>query len=156
MDIDSTNPDLNVIYDNDTIIAKFKPHHDKEENMGLMPVMSLRLLQDRMEAKSKMKEFKNDSTLLAYYTSKSNALKVLANSIYGESGYPYSPIYERLVALSVTTYAKELLKKVVSYLESLKCKVIYGDTDSVFYTIPEDNFADADKEYLINKDKKKY
>src|SRR5438105_2241266 len=51
VDIDLTDPDLNIIYNNETIIAKFKPHHNKEENIGLMPVMSLRLLQDRTEAK---------------------------------------------------------------------------------------------------------
>jgi DNA polymerase elongation subunit (family B) len=103
-----------------------------------------------------IKESKSDSVMLAYYTSKSNALKVIANSIYGETGYVFSPLYELLVSSSVTAYARELLKRVVSYLESLDCKVIYGDTDSVFYTIPADNFTEFDNEFLMQKNKKIY
>ena len=88
--------DSNIIIDDDgSVIARFKKHHGDKSKMGLMPLMSLSLLEDRKEAKRNMKEFKDDKVNLAYYTSQSNALKILANSIYGETGYVFSPLYDK-------------------------------------------------------------
>ena len=99
--------DSNIIIDDDgSVIARFKKHHGDKSKIGLMPLMSLSLLEDRKEAKRNMKEFKDDKVNLAYYTSQSNALKILANSIYGETGYIFSPLYDKEVASSVTAYPR--------------------------------------------------
>ncbi|RIB09469.1 hypothetical protein C2G38_2208844 [Gigaspora rosea] len=61
----------------------------QEQQIGLMPLMCKELLRQRDIAKGKMKEYKEDPVLM-YWTSLSNALKLVANSIYEATGFIYS------------------------------------------------------------------
>ncbi|CAG8807049.1 28067_t:CDS:1, partial [Dentiscutata erythropus] len=81
----------------------------------------------------------------------SNALKISANSVYGETGYLFSPFYRKTIASSVTAFSRETIKKVITFLESKQCNIIYGDTDSVFFTIPETHFSEIDSLYSYDK-----
>ena len=142
---------VNTIFDNDQIITQFKSHHNHESEMGLMPLICKKLLEARAEAKKSMKIYVNDPIKLPYFTSKSNALKLLANSIYGETGYLYSPFYRKTIASSVTAFSRETIKKVITFLESKHCNIIYGDTDLVFFTIPETHFSKINSLYSHDK-----
>jgi DNA polymerase elongation subunit (family B) len=154
VDLDSQEPNLNVVVDNEKVYGKFLPVSSKE---GLMPKMCTKLLSERTEAKKMMKQYKYDKVLLQHYTSKSNAVKVTANSIYGETGYVFSPLYNKYISPSVTAYARHLLKQVIEFAKQKGCNIIYGDTDSFFYTIPESEFIYIDKKYKVKNSKiKKY
>ncbi|CAG8667555.1 2447_t:CDS:2, partial [Dentiscutata heterogama] len=71
----SSDLSLNTIFDNNQIIMKFKPYYDQEEKMVLMLLMYKKLLEEHAKAKRLIKEYKNNPVKLAYFLSKSNALK---------------------------------------------------------------------------------
>jgi DNA polymerase elongation subunit (family B) len=61
------------------------------------------------------------------------AYKVTANSLYGQVGAKTSPIYMQELAASTTATGRNLVMKLKNFAEeNYDCKVIYGDTDSVF------------------------
>ncbi|CAG8804895.1 5111_t:CDS:1, partial [Racocetra fulgida] len=84
VNIDSQEENLNVIIDNRIVYSKFRQHNNEETKMGLMPLMSKMLLVDRAIAKKNIKKAKNKQEY-SYYNSLQNALKTIANSIYGET-----------------------------------------------------------------------
>lgn len=94
--------------------------------------------------------------LAAKIDSKQKALKVLANTFYGESGNNLSPMYELLVAASITCAGQANIKKVARYVEDKGYRINYGDTDSLYLSCPDRYFEECDKEYynklaLLNK-----
>ncbi|CAG8604147.1 1888_t:CDS:1, partial [Dentiscutata heterogama] len=147
----SSDPLLNTIFDNNQIIMKFKPHYNQEEKIELILLICKKLLTKRAKAKRLIKKHKNNPVELAYFSSKSNVLKVLANSTYGETGYLYSSFYRKTIVSSVTAFSCEILKKVISFLELQQCCIIYDDTDSVFFMIPKQYFFKIGQSYSQNK-----
>ncbi|CAG8782146.1 15489_t:CDS:2, partial [Racocetra fulgida] len=116
VNIDSQEENLNVIIDNGIVYGKFRQHNNKKTKMGLMPLISKMLLVDWAIAKKNMKKAKNKQKY-SYYNSLQNALKTIANSIYGETGYRYSPFYLKYVSSSVTGFARSNLKRIIQYAE---------------------------------------
>ncbi len=78
---------------------------------------------------------------------KQKAIKVLANTFYGESGNFKSSIYELLVAAGITTAGQQNIKKVAVFVTSKGFSVKYGDTDSLYITCPDAVYAAVDREY---------
>jgi DNA polymerase I len=112
-------------------IAKFK---DKSEMVGIIPVILQDLYDRRFIYKKAMKSTtdKREKSLLNL---KQYAMKILLNSIYGYFGYTKSRLFEVSIASKVTEEGRNALtltKKVIE--EYPGCRVIAGDTDSVFIT----------------------
>ena len=66
---------------------------------------------------------------------KSSALKVTANSLYGSHNYVGSRFYDTEISNAITSIAKSYIKKVDKWTQQFsdnKCQAIYGDTDSIF------------------------
>ncbi|CAG8782730.1 8496_t:CDS:2, partial [Cetraspora pellucida] len=148
---DSTNSNLNIVIDNDIVYGKFLPHDNNINNMGIMALMCKELLEKQNNVKQKMKLFKNDKIKLLYYTSLSNALKIFVNSVYGETSYRYSPLYYKEVASSITAFCKTILKIMIDFMKEQRFIVVYGDTDSIFYSLPESYFTELDTKTKINE-----
>jgi len=112
---------------------------------GIIPTVVQQLLDQRKATKKRLKnetnEFKKgvlESLQLAY--------KLVANSVYGQTGARTSPIYKNILAASTTAIGRERIYDAKTGVEDRwwresewaikhKCrppKVIYGDTDSVF------------------------
>jgi DNA polymerase elongation subunit (family B) len=71
---------------------------------------------------------------------KSSALKVTANSLYGSHNYVGSRFYDTEISNAITSIAKEYIKKVDKWTQEIsnnKCQVIYGDTDSIFVKLAD-------------------
>ena len=92
------------------------------------------------------------------------AKKVVANSLYGQSGAKTSAFYDKDIAASTTAmgrklllYAKEVVEKCFDnkVLDTklgrvrTKSEYIYGDTDSVFFSF---NLEDLDGNRIVDKD----
>ena len=92
------------------------------------------------------------------------AKKVVANSLYGQSGAKTSAFYDKDIAASTTATGRKLLlyaKKIIEVcfdnkvLETklgkvrTKSEYIYGDTDSVFFTF---NLEDLDGNKIVGKE----
>lgn len=117
--------------------AMFLP---KEKRYGIVPRMVQGLLDSRKQAKAMMKKAKDEGDLerADYYNRLQNAIKIMANATYGYFGTKFCRWpYNRYIAPSITAWAREEIKTVVSTLESRGFTVIAGDTDSVFFTSKE-------------------
>lgn len=86
---------------------------------------------------------------------KQKALKILMNTFYGETGNELSAFYELLIAGGITTNGVNTIKKTLNFaVDNYSYQLLYGDTDSLYMSAPEADFADADKQYeakLITK-----
>lgn len=82
-----------------------------------------------------------------YYNSKQLALKVFMNTFYGESGNKLSPFFVLELAGGITSYGQKNIKMAQARVESHGCEVHYGDTDSIYLSIPKKYFSTVDKQY---------
>lgn len=73
------------------------------------------------------------------------ALKVLANTFYGESGNYKSSIYELLVAAGITCAGQLNIKDVAGFVTGKGFTVHYGDTDSLYLSCPDHVYEAVDK-----------
>jgi DNA polymerase elongation subunit (family B) len=87
------------------------------------------------------------SYLAAKTNSKQLAIKVLNNTIYGQSGNFRSPTYEFMVAAAITHSGQRVIKSVMEYTTELGGIVWYGDTDSEYISAPIRRYLPAYEEY---------
>ena len=72
--------------------------------------------------------------------SKSSALKIVANSLYGSHNYVRSRFFNTEISNAITSISKGYIKNLDKWTHELtkgKCQVIYGDTDSIFVKLSE-------------------
>ena len=101
--------------------------------------------------KSNTDEYENLKFRRDYINSNQNALKVFMNTFYGECGNKISPFFILELAGGITTYGVMNIKDAQDYVTSLGCIVYYGDTDSIYLSVPEKYFYEIDKEYYTGK-----
>ena len=66
------------------------------------------------------------------------AYKITANSLYGQVGAPTSPIFMQELAASTTAVGRNLIMSAKKFAEEeYNCEVVYGDTDSIFISLPK-------------------
>ena len=103
----------------------------------------------------KCKDIKISSDFITFKFTQADSLqlsyKILLNTIYGMSGYSYSPFYHPELAGGVTTLGKKNIKKVNRYLEREGCTIIYNDTDSAYFSPPPHIFDELDRQYYAGK-----
>nr|MDQ6863192.1 hypothetical protein [Thermoproteota archaeon] len=86
---------------------------------------------------------------------KEKAVKLLVNSGYGTFGNPYFPFYDVRVSELITGFARYTLGSIRKSLTGKGCKIVYGDTDSLFLSIAEcSNGLTTDD--IISEAKNKY
>ena len=93
---------------------------------------------------------------LGYLNAKQGALKLLANTFYGATGYIRSPVYDLLVAGGVTTAGQRNIKFVAEFVMSLGYRIQYGDTDSLYLCGPDELYTEIDAKYAADGDKLAY
>jgi len=112
---------------------------------GIMPRIVGKLYDKRVEFKHLMKAAKTDSER-DFYDAAQYSVKILLNSFYGFCGAPSSRLYDTRLANSITAIGRETIQLTKKTAESLlPCRVIGGDTDSIFLKLLEaDNPDDAE------------
>ncbi len=83
----------------------------------------------------------------AYYDARQRSLKILMNTVYGESGNKISPFYILALAGGITSAGQNNLKYAKKICEDNGFDVIYGDTDSLYISPPNVVFTDLDRKY---------
>jgi DNA polymerase-2 len=66
----------------------------------------------------------------------SQAIKILMNSFYGVMGSSLSRFYHPDLPAAITGTGQWILRSSKEHIEESGCKVIYGDTDSLFVKLP--------------------
>ena len=96
----------------------------------------------------------------------SQAIKILMNSFYGVMGTTGCRFYHPDLPSAITETGQWILKTTTSFLREKGYNVIYGDTDSVFVCLKDDDFLHPEKagikmkdevnRYFLNKIKDEY
>lgn len=122
-----------------------------EEKQGIVPRILEHLMNERQATKKKMKKVADPEKKRVLYA-KQWALKILANAFYGHMGYSRARVYNMDVANSITSYGREIISNTVKRIEKkFGYRIVYGDTDSVFVVIPEEDLEKiAEKAHEIS------
>jgi DNA polymerase-2 len=98
---------------------------------GILPALVEHLAAEREQAKQ------------AGQTIKSNAIKILMNSMYGVLGAEASRLFCPPVANAITHFGQLLIRTAADFASAAGYRVIYGDTDSLFVDAGETDPAIA-------------
>src|SRR5437762_9794491 len=90
----------------------------------------------RLEAKAKMRAEK-DSAKLHHLQALQNTFKILLNSFYGYLGFAQGHFADFDAAARVTRIGRDLLKKMIEWLNARGAQVIEVDTDGIYFVPPE-------------------
>ena len=106
--------------------------------VGLLPRILDLLLTERKKVKRSMEDEK-DPSRRALLNSKQLALKISANSVYGACGATKGRLSCRECAEATTAAGRDAIAFTCKYVNALPgYEIIYGDTDSAFMRIPEE------------------
>jgi len=136
-----------VEYDNKetggkTVCTYVQPQKGNEMLTGVLPKTLEILLAKRKEFKQKMEDPKYDEAQRSVYNGLQLAYKVVANSVYGQTGSRTSPIRKLCVAACTTAAGRKALYLAKQIVESeFGAEVVYGDTDSIFIKFPTKDLA---------------
>jgi len=90
----------------------------------------------RLEAKAQMRAEK-DPAKQRYFHALQNTFKILINSFYGYLGFAQGHFADFDAAARVTQIGRDLLRKMIDWLNSQGAKVIEVDTDGIYFVPPE-------------------
>ena len=96
----------------------------------------------RLEAKATMRAASNDPVRQRYFHALQNTFKILINSFYGYLGFAQGHFGDFDAAARVTQIGRDLLKKMIDWLNACGAQVIEVDTDGIYFTPPK---IDIDK-----------
>lgn len=102
---------------------------------GLLPVILANLMMDRQDVRTKMRKA-TDPQMKEFYEGLQAAIKVLMNAFYGVLASSFYRFNDPKVGASITAFARERIKGIIGELEAEAVKVVYADTDSVFFQSP--------------------
>jgi len=121
----------------------FVKHEIRE---GVLPAILCELMEARAAAKKQLKTAATTEQK-RLLDAKQLALKDMANSLYGYTGYMRARLYVMDVANSVTGYGRENIMKTKKIIEDTFHKTVaYGDTDSIFVKTETTDLEEAEKE----------
>ncbi len=117
---------------------------DKGTYEGLLPQVLEKLMAERDDTKIKLKNATTEEEK-RYYDGLQFAIKILMNAFYGVFASAFYRFTNPKIGASITGFARENTKGIINQLESENLKVVYGDTDSVFFQSPGDTMDEAVK-----------
>ncbi len=119
----------------------------REKREGLIPRILQELMKKRDEWKRKMREMPDKRE---YYDGLQQAVKILMNSFYGVLASSFYRFTNPDIGASITAFARDTIKRIIQELESEGIRVVYGDTDSVFFQSP---YSDLERTIEFGKKK---
>jgi len=119
-------------YDDD-LVGKRYLFHSQQSKLGVLPRILKKMYEERVRIKNEMKN-ETDPIHKNALDKHQYALKIILNSAYGALGFNFFRLYKVEVADSITFFARKALDFAISNLENNDFGVIYGDTDSCFFT----------------------
>ncbi len=91
----------------------------------------------RLEAKASMRAAANDPARKRYFHALQNTFKILINSFYGYLGFAQGHFADFEAAARVTQIGRDLLKKMIDWLNGQGAQVIEVDTDGIYFVPPD-------------------
>lgn len=141
--IEYDNKDDKGVIQSKTMCTFVQPNDDPM-TMGVLPKTLDILLKKRKEFKEKMEDTQYDEAQRSVFNGLQLAYKVVANSVYGQTGSRTSPIRKLCVAACTTAAGRKALYTAKSIAEKeFGAEVVYGDTDSIFIKFPTKDLAES-------------
>jgi len=103
---------------------------------GFIPEVLEWLINRRIEVKKKLKSA-GDETEKKILDVQQQAMKLLANSMYGYYAFIRARWFCLECAEAITAWGREYIHKTIEAAKEEGFTVIYGDTDSIFLTLPQ-------------------
>ncbi|HIH02093.1 TPA: DNA polymerase II [Thermoplasmata archaeon] len=116
----------------------------KDKREGLLPGILVRLMQERSATKKAMSEASSPDER-EYYNGLQEAIKILMNSFYGVLASSFYRFTDPKIGASITAFSREATKDLIRKLEAESLRVIYSDTDSVFFLSPHESLDETIK-----------
>lgn len=112
---------------------------------GIIPLCMEELEKERFQIKKMMKAAKTEDER-QLYNFQQYAIKVIMNSFFGYIGCPSSRLYKKEIAGAITTIGRKIIRWTADLLKKQNYNILYGDTDSIFFTSKNDCLIDILKE----------
>ncbi|MBQ9160046.1 MAG: ribonuclease H-like domain-containing protein [Methanobrevibacter sp.] len=129
------SPDVLVLGDIDNEEKyNIAPEHDlkfKKNPQGFIPSVIDKILQERFRIKREMKA-SDDETEKKALDVQQQAIKRLANTMYGIYGFPRFRWYSFECAKAITSWGREYIKSSIKKAEEFGFYAIYADTDGFY------------------------
>ena len=109
---------------------------------GLLPVILANLMKDRQDVRAKRKA-ETDPQMKEFYEGLQAAIKILMNAFYGVLASSFYRFNDPKVGASITAFARDRIKGIIGELEAEQVKVVYADTDSVFFESPSPGLQES-------------
>ena len=91
----------------------------------------------RLEAKASMRAASNNPARQRHFHALQNTFKILINSFYGYLGFAQGHFADFDAAARVTQIGRDLLKKMIDWLNARGAQVIEVDTDGIYFVPPK-------------------
>jgi len=143
-DVEYDNKDSNGTVIGKTICTYVQAQPENPMTIGVLPKTLDILLKKRKEFKEKMEDIQYDEAQRSVFNGLQLAYKVVANSVYGQTGSRTSPIRRLCVAACTTAAGRKALFLAKHIAETeFGGEVVYGDTDSIFIKFPTQDLAES-------------
>jgi DNA polymerase elongation subunit (family B) len=143
-EIEYDNKDEKGVIVSKTVCTYIQQTPDMPMTEGVLPKTLDILLKKRKEFKEKMEDTQYDEAQRSVFNGLQLAYKVVANSVYGQTGSQTSPIRKLCVAACTTAAGRKALYTAKNIVETeFGASVIYGDTDSIFIKFPTTDLAES-------------
>src|SRR5437899_3982508 len=106
------------------------------DQLNIFRLMRTKLRTFRLEAKANMRAEK-DAAKQHHLQALQNTFKILLNSFYGYLGFAQGHFADFDAAARVTQIGRELLKKMIEWLNAQGAQVIEVDTDGIYFVPPK-------------------
>lgn len=110
----------------------------KERKTGLLPRILKGLMEERDRIKAEMKNAA-DQKEVHYLDGLQAAVKILMNTFYGVFASSFYRFTDKSIGSSITAFARNNVKSIISTLTEEGDSIIYSDTDSIFVQSPANN-----------------
>jgi len=124
--------------------------HIKKDEKGFLPDVIESLFEEREKYKTLMKNEHINSGNWNIYNTRQYALKTLLNALYGQTAYSNSRFYSPKIAEITAYLGRKIIIWSKDFLESIGYKVLYCDTDSLFWEYGDDKIDFAQIEFVRN------
>ena len=113
-----------------------------QEKPGFIATVIKKIIDERKPIKQKIKEATNEE-VRGVLEGRSQALKILANSMYGYFGFFGARWYSGDCAKAISAFSRKYIKQVIEQAKSTGFDILYSDTDSVFFSLRQKSKEDA-------------
>ena len=114
-----------------------------KKKKGFFPKIMEDLISRRSRVKEMIKVKRERHEDTALLDARSYGLKILANAFYGYMGFFAARWYCLECVQSITSYARNYIKKTMKKAESVGFEIVYGDTDSLMFLLGDKSREDA-------------